>query len=473
MQRSWTPVLAASLAFASVAPASAQRPASPKAEAAAVVEGVVREVFRSPRRNQVDYIVQIDVRRSELGQGGDDTRRVSIPPPGDPVYVHYSQTGDAAAAIPVEGLSVRAYLKPRPRGGWEGAGASWFEPAQVEEVRRDDDRPPPPADDERARPAPAPAPNAPGRGSILQTLGLKADSIDAGGRLVLRITEVAAGSAAQKAGFEKGDVIIGANGQGITSIEQFGEILRKGGPEAQLAVLNVQNGKQATVKIEVPGVAAAEPRAPRRDDEPDAAPRRSLGVTVQPKRLGLRTALEVTEVQPEGAARRAGIEVGDVLVEADGVSLTSTDQLQKVLEKSGDTITIKVRDVNTGNDVPVDVKLGAADSPRPGSVPTPPTTPDTPAPAPGSLTSKSFGITTEAATADLLPVVKVVRVAPGSAAEKAGIEAGDAITGVDDKVIFAPNLLDEALAKVGSTFTLTVLDVKTGKKTPVKVNLGR
>lgn len=125
--------------------------------------------------------------------------------------------------------------------------------------------------------------------------------------------------------------------------------------------------------------------------------------------------------------------------------------------------------------MPVVVKLGAASPTIPGGLPRPAPTPNTPdpAPRPGALSSRSFGITTEAATADLLPVVKVVRVAPGSAAEKAGIEAGDAITGVDDKVVFAPDLLDEALGSVGSTFTLTVLDVKTGKTSPVKVNLGR
>jgi serine protease Do len=72
---------------------------------------------------------------------------------------------------------------------------------------------------------------------------------------------------------------------------------------------------------------------------------------------------------------------------------------------------------------------------------------------------------------DLLPVVKVVQVVPGSPAEKAGIEPGDAIVGLNDKVIFAPDLLDEALKTAGNSFTLNVLDVKTGKKTPVKINV--
>jgi len=474
MKRPWIPVLAASLAFAAGVPAKAQRPAQPKTGAAAIVEGVVREVFRSPRRNQVDYLVQLDVRRSELGRGAVDARRLLIPAPGDPVYVHVSQSaaGDGHAAIPTEGSSVRAYLYPRAQGGWDGASPDWFEPSNEAFARRGGDDLAPPAEDEGRGES---APKAPAGGSILETLGVKADQLNAGGRMVLKVTAVAPDSPAVKAGLEAGDVIIGANGQGFTSLDRLAELLRDGGRVGQLAVLDVKNGKQATIKIDVPGAAAVEPRPRRPDDAPAAEPKRSLGVKVEPKRLGLRTALEVTEVQPGGAAQEAGIEEGDVLVEADGVALTDSAQLQKVVDKSGSSLTIKIRDKRTGKDVPVEVKLAAADTTRPGGipVPTPRPTPDSPAPAPGSLTSKSFGITTEAATADLLPVVKVVTVARGSAAEKAGIEVGDAITGVDDKIIFAPDLLDAALGKVGSTFTLTVLDVKTGKKTPVKVDLGR
>ena len=94
-----------------------------------------------------------------------------------------------------------------------------------------------------------------------------------------------------------------------------------------------------------------------------------------------------------------------------------------------------------------------------------------PTPSSGPTSARSLGIVAEAGTADLLPVVKVVQVVPGSPAEKAGIEPGDAIVGLNDKVIFAPELLDEALRTAGSSFTLSVLDVKTGKKSPVKINL--
>ena len=91
--------------------------------------------------------------------------------------------------------------------------------------------------------------------------------------------------------------------------------------------------------------------------------------------------------------------------------------------------------------------------------------------APGATSARAIGIIAKAGTADLLPVVKVVQVVAGSPAAKAGIEPGDAIVGLNDKVIFAPDLLDEALKTAGNSFTLNVLDVKTGKKTPVKINV--
>ena len=133
----------------------------------------------------------------------------------------------------------------------------------------------------------------------------------------------------------------------------------------------------------------------------------------------------------------------------------------------GSDLTLTIRDSRSGKDVPVQVQFGGP----PGNA----RTGDTPAPSSpiggGAVSSQALGIITEAGTADLLPVVKVVRVQPGSPADKAGIEEGDAIVGLNDKVIFAPDLLDEALKNAGNSFTLSILDVKSGRKTPVKINL--
>ncbi len=191
--------------------------------------------------------------------------------------------------------------------------------------------------------------------------------------------------------------------------------------------------------------------------------------------MGLRTtAVRVTEVQEGSPAAKAGIEKGDVILEADGVAASEPTKLDAAVQKSGAVLTLKVFDPRSRREVPVQVHFEAAGSvpqgtsPAPGNIPQPA---PVPVPGSGSSSARAIGIIAEAGTADLLPVVKVVQVVPGSPAEKAGIETGDAIVGLNDKVIFAPDLLDEALKTAGNSFTLNVLDVKTGKKTPVKINV--
>jgi serine protease Do len=160
-----------------------------------------------------------------------------------------------------------------------------------------------------------------------------------------------------------------------------------------------------------------------------------------------------------------------VIVEANGTPTSDLQELNAAVQRSGPLLTLKVRDVRTGKDVPVEVQLGTAPSATvPSSEPTPPAS-TTPSNLPGSSTARALGLTTQSGTVDLLPVVKVVEVQPGSPAAKAGIEPGDAIVGLNDKVVFAPDLLDEALKNAGNSFTLNILDVKTGKKTPVKINI--
>ena len=71
--------------------AFAQRAPQTKEGASIVVDGIVREVFRSPRQTQVDYVIQIEVSRSEYGRLPADPKRVQAPAPGDQIYVHVFQ----------------------------------------------------------------------------------------------------------------------------------------------------------------------------------------------------------------------------------------------------------------------------------------------------------------------------------------------------------------------------------------------
>jgi serine protease Do len=440
-------------------------------------------VFRSRRQTQVDYVVLIDVARSEYGRAPADTRRVQAPAPGDQVYVHVFTPvdgfqGTGHSSIPAERSQVRAYLYPRAQGGWEGAFPDWLDPSNVEPRAPGPNDPQPPAG-----PAAAPAPTAADStaapttsGSILQKLGLRAEQVNVSGRLVLKTVDVVPEGPAAKAGIEPGDAVIGVNGGFITDLDQLAATILKGGPEATLVVLDHRTGKQTPVKVDVSGLIAAEAAQHQSVPAPAPVPTRLLGVKTEKVRLGIRsTAIRVTEVQDGSPAAKAGIEPGDVIIAANDVPTESMEQLTAAVQKSGPVLTLKVFDPRTRREVAVPVHFDAVTAAAPGApapAPTPTPTPTpTPVPGGGATSARALGLVVEAGTADLLPVVKVVQVASGSPAEKAGIEPGDAIVGLNDKVIFAPDLLDEALKNAGNAFTLSILDVKTGRKTPVKINL--
>ena len=190
---------------------------------------MVREIFRSPRQSQTDYLVQIEVSRSEYGRSPADPRRVQAPAPGDQIYVHVSQANDnrnrlgggGTQALPDERTQIRAYLYPRAQGGWEGAYPEWYDQLNASIASRGANDPEPPAD-VPLKPAPGSTPAGPAQAdSILQKLGVKAEQVQVSGRLVFKVTEVIPGTPAQKAGIEPGDAIIGLNGGFITTLDQF------------------------------------------------------------------------------------------------------------------------------------------------------------------------------------------------------------------------------------------------------------
>ncbi len=465
--------------------ATAQHAPQTKEGASIVVDGTVREVFRSPRQTVVDSVIQVEVSRSEYGRSPADPKRVQAPAPGDQIYIHVFQPLDnqrrpgvsGHSAIPTEGSQIRAYLYPRPQGGWDGAFPNWFDQTGAVAGNPVPSLPEPPAGA-----APGQAPGVPpsaeapaAAGSIVQRLGIRAEQVQVSGRMVLKVIDVAPESPAGKAGVEPGDAIIGVNGGFITDLDALTATILKGGPTATLAVLDIRSGKQAAVKVDVSSLIAEEVAQHKPEPAPAPVPTRVLGVKTEQVRIGLRaTAVRVTEVQEGSPAAKAGIEKGDVILGADDATASDPTQLEAAVQKGGPVMTLKVFDPRSRREVPVQVHFGTTvaqgANPAPGTIPQPAPVPG-PVPGGGASSARAIGIIAEAGTADLLPVVKVVQVVPGSPAEKAGIEPGDAIVGLNDKVIFAPDLLDEALKTAGNAFTLNVLDVKTGKKTPVKINV--
>jgi serine protease Do len=470
------------LGFSAAVALAQQAGGTSKNEAALVIDGVVREVFRSQRQDRVDYLVQIEVKRSEAGRTPREPVRVLLPAPGDAVYVHASERmgGDRAqrqGLLPAERAQVRAYLVPRPRGGWEGTSADWFEMTSKVLVAESPSDPPPIAND--PAPAPAPVPNAPantapapGARSTVTALGLTGEGQNVRDQFVFRVTSVERGSPAQRAGLEPGDVIVAANERPLTGIDAFSELAKKGGT-LNLVVLDVNTGKAARVPVElvVGDAVNNRPDVPAAPANPSPAPapspsgeRRPLGISAEPVTLGQRTAMKIIKVVPGSPAEKAGIEPGDVIVAVNDVPITGAEALSAALRKSGPDLRLTVRDTRTGRDTPVEVPLGGPAAVAPPQVPT-----NAPVPTGGG---RRLGVVGEVVFYDTEPAVKVTEVEPGSPAARAGITPGLLIIEANGTPTLHPNTLNEVVGKSGSSLKLTVIDPRGNTRKSLDVNLG-
>jgi S1-C subfamily serine protease len=397
-------------------------------EAAVVVEGRVRAVYQGD-----DRLVELEARRSELGGLPLGNARLDVPSPGELVYVH---TTDAP---PAAGGEARAFLVPRKEGGWLGR----FEPIGKQP-------------DPRSMPAPAPG--------GLAALGLTAEDMEVKGSYALKVTAVDRSKPAGRAGLEVGDIVVGVEGKPLTGPRDLDARVAKGG-ETSLMVVDINTGKVAQVPVDLGKPTASAP-APAPTPAPEAAPRRSLGITAEPVKVDGKGALKVVKVDPAGAGAKAGLEPGDVLVAADGSPLAGPEQLAAALRKGGPVVELLVRDTRSGKDVPVPVRFDAA-APTPSPMPRP-----KPSPA-GPGTESGIGAATELVFLDTEVAVKVTAVTPGGPAARAGLEPGDVIVEAAGKPVLHPDELAEAAKQATGTLQLTVLPQGSGRRTAVKVVLGR
>jgi serine protease Do len=467
-------------------------------DAVLVVDGVVREVFQSARRDRTDFVVQIEVKRSEAVRPARTPVRVLMPAPGDFVYVHaFRRAGEPAVlgqvggnpspaearrVVPAERSLVRVYLTPQTRGDWQAAGSDWFELAANQPADASPADPPPLAEpSEPASPGGNPGATPPGQRagkSAVLALGLTGETVNVQGHTVVRVTNVDAGGPAQHAGIEQGDIIAGVGDKPIEGIDQLDALARRGG-SLSLIILDVNTGKAVRVPVELAASGQAPPtnsqpaptNAPGTPPGPGANPvpapptgGRSLGISAEPVQVGARTALKVTGVQPDGPAAAAGIEPNDVIVAANGVPITGADTLSAMLRKSAATITLTVRDTRTGRDVPVEVKLNSAGAANPAPIPTDAQIP--------TGAGQKLGAVTEMVFYDIDPAVKVTEVEPGGPAAMAGIVPGTVIVAANGAPVLHPKALEEAVRNSGRSLTLTVVDPRTRNKSNVEVRLG-
>ena len=177
------------------------------------------------------------------------------------------------------------------------------------------------------------------------SLGLK----DTKGAIVSGVTE---GSAAERAGVKRGDVIVSFNGQPVREFNSLRNRVAETGPGSTAEIVVIRDGaeKKLSAKLDE----ANPQRLARGSDGGERggdADKTALGVSVAPDKRGL----VVEEVDPEGRAADAGIRSGDVIQEVNRQPVKSIEDLRAAVRKSSDRPTLLLIN-RQGSDLYVTVK---------------------------------------------------------------------------------------------------------------------
>jgi serine protease Do len=161
------------------------------------------------------------------------------------------------------------------------------------------------------------------------------------------VSQVMPDSPASKAGIRTGDVILEYNGHAITKAGELPRLVGGTAVGGTATLKVIREGKPLTITTQI----AALPE-PQQVAEASPAGGKSLGLTVRPltaalaKRLDVpdKTGLVVTEVTDGSPAAEAGIQPGDVIVEANGQQLRSVAELRQAVasQKTGEPTLLRI-----------------------------------------------------------------------------------------------------------------------------------
>ncbi|MBS1227414.1 MAG: Peptidase Do [Proteobacteria bacterium] len=184
--------------------------------------------------------------------------------------------------------------------------------------------------------------------SLAESFGLKKPA----GALV---SSVEKGSPAAKAGLEPGDVILGINGKEVVNSSELPAIVATIAP-GDTASLQIWR-KGVTRQIDV-AVGKFSDEKVASNDSPEVAKGR-LGVVVRPltadERRGAEVSGGVVVQDVAGAAARAGMKPGDVILSLNDQRITSAEQLRSLVAKAGKHVAVLVERGDSRIFIPIDL----------------------------------------------------------------------------------------------------------------------
>ena len=203
------------------------------------------------------------------------------------------------------------------------------------------------------------------------------------------------------------------------------------------------------------------------------------------KALGLKEpqGAEVTSVNDDSPASQAGIKQGDVILEYNGQRVEGYAQFVRMVQETPVGRKVELQVWRGGGKRQITAVIGSRQErpfvfslPVPPFPPEAPMIPDTPHDM-FSWRSTVLGVETEGLNSQLAEYfgvkegILVRSVTKGSAAETAGLKAGDVITKIDGQGVSSPRNVAPFLRKSGKNVTITV--VRNHKEITLNVKLAQ
>ncbi len=168
------------------------------------------------------------------------------------------------------------------------------------------------------------------------------------------VSAVEKGGPAEKAGLMIGDVILKVDGREIERSTDLPALVAEMKPGTRARLEVVRNGAAKTLEATIAEM--QEPKVAARSEE---ATQGRLGLAVRPlepgegSAAGITSGLLVEEVT--GAAARAGIQPGDVIIAVNGRSVASINELREASAKAGSKVALLVQRENARIFVPLNL----------------------------------------------------------------------------------------------------------------------
>lgn len=165
-----------------------------------------------------------------------------------------------------------------------------------------------------------------------------AESLGLGRATGALIQGVEQGTPAEKAGLEAGDIVTRFNGQTVDGPNDLSRMVAATRPGTRVTAQVFRRGSYRDLTITVAELDAAKPRAATPAEPRTGTALTAFGLTVNElsaeQRRELRQAGGVLVEAVDGAAARAGLRQGDVILAVGNVQVTGVKQLESVLAKT-------------------------------------------------------------------------------------------------------------------------------------------